>query len=276
MLKQSLHYMVISTIAFALLNTFVKYLSHFDVYEIVFFRALGSLVFTFIYIGRHKLNPFGNQKLLLVIRSLVGLTSMILFFMSLKYLPVGSAVSLRYIAPIFAAIFALFLLKEEIKLIQWLFFGLAFIGVLMLKGFDSEVGGSGFIYAMISAFFSGLVYIIIRKIGNKDHPVIVVNYFMLISLIIAGVISIFNWTTPVGIEWLLLLSLGIFGYFGQLYMTKALQVSETNKVAPLKYMEVIFTMIIGLVWFGDTYTTLGLFGVLIIILALTLNNLVIS
>ncbi|MDN3491229.1 hypothetical protein [Winogradskyella bathintestinalis] len=57
-------------------------------------------------------------------------------------------------------------------------------------------------------------------------------------------------------------------------MTKALQVSETNKVAPLKFMEVIFTIIIGLVWFGDIYTSLGLFGVLIIILALTLNTLV--
>lgn len=82
---------------------------------------------------------------------------------------------------------------------------------------------------------------------------------------------IFHWKQPNLIEWLLFISLGVFGYYGQLYMTKAFQTVETNKIAPVKYVEVIFTVIIGVFWFGEIYTLLSLFAILIIILALVLN-----
>ncbi len=266
--------MLISALAFTLLNVFVKYLVSFDTFQIVFFRSIGSLVFTMSFLLKNKISIFGNSKMLLIIRSLVGLTAMTLFFMSLKYLTVGSAVSLRYIAPIFATFFALVLLKEKIKNLQWIFLGIAFLGVLILKGFDAEINTVGFIYAIASAFFSGLVFIIIRKIGDKDHPIVIVNYFMGIATLVGGVLAIQNWRTPVGVEWLLLMSLGVFGFFGQLYLTKAFQMTETNQVAPFKYLEVIMTMLIGLFWFGETYTLWSVLGILLILVGLTSNVLV--
>jgi len=84
-----------------------------------FFRSIGSLFFTIPFLLKNKISLLGNQKTLLVIRSVVGLISMTLFFLSLKYIAMGTAVSIRYIAPIFAAFFALIFLKEKIKLIQW-------------------------------------------------------------------------------------------------------------------------------------------------------------
>ena len=186
----------------------------------------------------------------------------------------GTAVSIRYIAPIFAALFAIILLKERIKVIQWVFLGIAFSGVLILKGFGGNLQIEGLIFAIISALFAGLVYITIRKIGDKDHPVVVVNYFMVISVVIGGLLSINNWTTPIGVEWLILMSLGIFGYFAQLYMTKAMQIGELNLVAPLKYLEVVFTVVLGLIWFREIYTIYSLIGMLVIITGLSLNTLV--
>jgi len=263
--------MVISALAFTFLNVFVKSLNNFSVYQIVFFRALGSLFFTFPFLLKNKISILGNQKVLLVTRSVFGLISMTLFFLSLKYIAMGTAVSIRYIAPIFAAFFALIFLKEKVKPIQWFFFAIAFSGVLILKGFNTEIQLEGIIFALVSSLFAGLVYITIRKIGNGDHPVVVVNYFMVISVVIGGVLSIDGWINPKGQEWLIFLSLGIFGYFAQLYMTKAMQVGETNQVAPLKYLEVIFTIIIGLIWFKEIYTLWSLVGILMIIAGLTLN-----
>nr|WP_299118763.1 DMT family transporter [uncultured Winogradskyella sp.] len=263
--------MIISALAFTFLNVFVKSLSNFSVYQIVFFRAVGSLFFTIPYLLKNKISLLGNKRSLLIMRSVFGLISMTLFFLSLKYIAMGTAVSIRYIAPIFAAFFALFLLKEKVKPIQWLFFSIAFLGVLVLKGFDTEVQIEGILFAVISALFAGLVYITIRKIGNEDHPVVVVNYFMVISTIIGGLLAINGWVNPIGKEWLVLMSLGVFGYFAQLYMTKAMQVGETNQVAPLKYLEVIFTIIIGLLWFKEIYTIWSLIGILLIVVGLTLN-----
>jgi len=266
--------MIISALAFTLLNVFVKYLVGFDTFQIVFFRSIGSLFFTMTFLLKNKISIWGNNRFLLIIRGFVGLTAMSLFFISLKYLTVGSAVSLRYIAPIFATFFALVLLKEKIKHIQWFFLAIAFLGVLILKGFDSQINTVGFLYAIASAFFSGLVFIIIRKIGNREHPLVIVNYFMAIATLVGGVLAIRNWTTPVGIEWLFLLSLGVFGFFGQLYLTKAFQITETNQVAPFKYIEVIMTMLIGLFWFGETYTIWSVLGILLILVGLISNVLV--
>lgn len=263
--------MLISAIAFACMNISVKHLLHISAYEIVFFRALGSLFFTFGFLLKNKIPFLGNNKLLLIIRSLVGVTSMTFFFMSTKYLSIGTAVSLRYLAPIFAAIFAIFFLREKIKVLQWVFFIMAFLGVVILKGFDAEMSSYGLLLIFISAIFSGLVYIVISKIGKDDHPVVIVNYFMVISAFVGGILSIGNWTNPIGIDWILLMGLGVFGYFGQLYMTKAFQSASTNLVAPLKYVEVIFTILFGVALFGEIYTFWSLLGIALIITGLVLN-----
>lgn len=179
--------------------------------------------------------------------------------------------SLRYLSPIFAAIFAAVILKEKIKSVQWFLFLVAFSGVLILRGFDSTISIHGLTLILLASLFSGLVYIVISKIGTTEHPVVVVNYFMIIATLIGGVLSINNWINPIGIEWILLLSLGVYGYFGQLYMTKAFQIAKANQVAPFKYIEVIFTLLLGVLWFGDIYTIWSVIGIILIISALILN-----
>lgn len=265
--------MVISALAFTFLNVFVKMLDRFDIAQIIFFRSIGSLFFTVGFLLRSKTSPLGNKKGLLLLRSIAGLLSMGLFFAALKELQAGSAVSLRYISPLFAMFFAVLFLKERIKPVQWLFIIVAFFGVLIMKGFDDNLGSLGLLMILGSALFSGIVFIIIRKIGNSDHPVVVVHYFMLFSAIVSGLFTIFYWQTPVGIEWLLLICLGLFGYFGQLYMTKGFGSGQMNVVAPLKYLEVIFTMILGLVWLDEKYTTWSIVGITLVLLGLTLNTL---
>jgi drug/metabolite transporter (DMT)-like permease len=54
-------------------------------------------------------------------------------------------------------------------------------------------------------------------------------------------------------------------------MTKAFQTQETSLIAPLKYLEVIFMIIIGATWFGDTYDFWTLFGIFLILLGLVYN-----
>ncbi|WP_189358742.1 DMT family transporter [Algibacter mikhailovii] len=271
--RSAIKFMLISTLAFACMNGIVKYLTHIGAFQIVFFRALGSLFFTFGFLLKNKISFLGNNRKLLVIRGLVGVTSMSFFFMATKYLPIGTAVSLRYMAPIFAAVFAVLLLKEYVQPIQWLFFAMAFAGVIVLKGFDADLNGYGLVLIFLSAIFSGLVYVVISKIGQGDHPVVIVNYFMIISVLVGGVMSINNWVTPQGIEWFMLFGLGVFGYFGQVFMTKAFQVASTNQVAPLKYLEVVFTVLLGVFIFAEIYTVWSLLGIATIITALILNAL---
>lgn len=253
------------------MNVSVKYLVNVSASQIVFFRSAGSLFFTFGYLLKNDIPILGNNKKLLILRGLVGVTSMTLFFMSTKYLSIGTAVSLRYLAPIFAGIFAVLFLKEKIWPLQWLFFIMAFLGVLVLKGFDSQIDSTGLLLVILASVTSGLVYIIINKIGTSENPVVVVNYFMIIATITGLVLSLNSWVNPVGFEWVLLASLGVFGYFGQVFMTKAFQTGKTDQIAPFKYVEVIFTVSFGLILFNEIYTFWSLLGITLIIGSLILN-----
>lgn len=97
---------------------------------------------------------------------------------------------------------------------------------------------------------------------------------MFTGTVIGGILSINNWVNPKGVDWLLLLSLGVFGFFGQVFMTKAFQIAKTNLVAPLKYIEVIFTISAGIFWFGDIYSQWSLLGIVMILVALIANVIV--
>lgn len=263
--------MLISTLSFACMNALVKYLVSFPTLQIVFFRALGSLMITFIYLKKQRINQWGNQKQLLIYRGIVGVTSMILFFWGVHYISVGSAVTLRYIAPLFAGLLAVIYLKETIKPLQWLFFISAFLGVYLIKNYDASGSNFGVFLVLLAAFFSAVVYILISKIGNKDHPVVVVHYFMLIATLVGGVGSLFFWRSPSLDELILLSSLGIFGFFGQLYMTKAFQNAEAHMVAPFKYVEVIFTLLFGVFILQENYELLHLVGTFLVIVSLVFN-----
>jgi drug/metabolite transporter (DMT)-like permease len=269
--KQAIKFMIVSALAFTFMNLTVKYLIHMSAAQIVFFRSAGSLFFTFGILIPKNINIIGNNPKLLVLRGLFGVVAMSLFFESMKYLPTGTAVSLRYLSPIFAAVLAVFILKEKVKPIQWLLFIVAFSGVLILRGFDSSISTYGLFIILLAAVFSGLVYIVISKIGTSEHPVVVVNYFMMIATIVGGILSINNWIHPVGIEWILLLSLGIYGYIGQLYMTKAFQIAKANQVAPFKYIEVVFTLLLGVFFFAEIYSIWSIIGIVLIVSALILN-----
>ncbi|GAL75397.1 permease of the drug/metabolite transporter (DMT) superfamily [Nonlabens ulvanivorans] len=270
-LQKAILFMLISTLAFAIMNGVVKYLSDFSAFQLVFFRSIGSLIITMIYLNYKKISILGNKRWLLIARGVFGSISLLLFFLSLKYLPVGTAVTLRYLSPIFAAVFAVIWLKERIKPIQWLFFLIAFSGVFILKGYDENISLIGIGLVLLSALGMGLVFVVISKIGKQDHPMVIINYFMAIGVIIGGLLSINNWIQPVGVEWLLLASLGIVGFIGQLFMTRSFQIASTSLVAPLKYLEVIFTVLIGATWFMEIYTIWSVLGIALVIIGLVLN-----
>ena len=113
--KKAIIYMLLSTGAFAFMNIFVKHLNDFPALQLVFFRSVGALIFGTTYLLWKRIPLLGNQKKLLLSRGLTGTLSMALFFYALKFMPLGSAVTLRYLSPIFGIILAIYFLKERVS-----------------------------------------------------------------------------------------------------------------------------------------------------------------
>lgn len=265
--------MLLSTTAFAFMNALVKFLIHFPTFELVFFRSLGTLILTYFLMQSRGVSLRPNRPFLLLLRGFVGVTSMSLFFLGIHYIPIGSAVTVRYIAPLFGGVLAVIFLKEKIYPLQWVFYLFAFAGVVLIKGFDTSISLFGVAIVVGAAFFSAIVYIIISKIGHQDHPLRVVFFFMGIATMVGGIGSTQNFLLPNTLDLTLLLLLGVFGFFGQYFMTKAFQQGEASKVAPFKYVEVIFTLSFGVYLFDEVYTLQSLLGMAMVISGLTASTL---
>ncbi|MFT4534775.1 MAG: drug/metabolite transporter (DMT)-like permease [Saprospiraceae bacterium] len=268
---KAIRYMIFSMMAFAAMNFVVKYLDDYSAWQIAFFRAAGTLFITIPLIFRKRISIWGNERQLLVTRAIVGTTSLILYFLAIKLMPLGTCVTFRYMSPIFAALFALWILREKIMHVQWLFFFTSMMGVVLIKGFDPSLSILGMTLAIISGALSGLVVVIIRKIGDRDDPVVIVNYFMMVCTAVGLIGSLNTWLQPSGFDWILLGLLGILGFLGQYFMTIAAQMETTDVVAPMKYIEIPFTILIGMTFFGETFGWISVIGFIFIITGLIAN-----
>ncbi len=233
---------IISVIAFAVMNVSVKMLPNISFVELVWFRSLISIIITVSYLRGMKIPIWGkpeNRKLL-YLRGIFGVTALSLFFYTLQKLPLATAITLQYTSPLFTALFAVLFLGEIVRRIQWFWFAVAFAGILVMRGSAEGITWSLFIIGVSSAALAGAAYTVISKLKNREHPVVVVLYFPLIAIPVMSIFLPTVWKTPVGIEWLFILLMGVATQFGQVYLTKAYQAADASRVAIFKYLGVIF------------------------------------
>ncbi len=263
-------YILIATFAFSWLNLFAKYLSGFHPLQVVFFRALGTFIFIFPYMISKRIPIIGNNPGWLSLRALLGFLSLAIFFAVVQRVPLGPAVSIRYIAPVFGVLLATYFLKERVKIGQWISFLIAIIGVVILKGVDIRIDQFSFLLALLSAALLGGVFTLIRYLGSREHALTIINYFMVICLM-GSLISIPSWRMPIGNEWFWMGGIGICGLIGQVFMTRAFQLAETNTIAPFKYMELVYALLMAWLFLDEKNGFYALIGMVLIIIGMVLN-----
>lgn len=263
-------YMLIAAFAFAWMNLLAKYLENFHPLQVVFFRCIGTFVFIFPFMVVKKIPIRGTNTFWLTSRGILSFASLALYFVVIQRIPLGSAVALRYTAPVFSAVFALYFLKEKIKTWQWVALAISVVGAFILKGVDLRIDTLSFILIILSSILVGAVFTIVRYLGSREHYLTIINYFMVISLL-GSLFFVHKFRMPLGIEWWYVSGIGIFGLFGQLFLTRSFQLADTATVAPIKYMELVYALILGFFIFNETYTFWPLFGMSILIFGMVLN-----
>ncbi|GAA4352488.1 DMT family transporter [Hymenobacter saemangeumensis] len=280
-LTPGIRQMLLSTLLFAAMNACVKQLAHLPAMEIIFFRSIFSIVASYVSLRQQGVAPFGHNYRLLISRGSTGAIALMCYFLSLQHLPLATAVTVQYLAPIFTAVLGIWLVREAVRPWQWLFFGLSFGGVLLVQQGSPAVGrlaslppSSGLLYlaiGVLGAFVSGLSYNAIRRLRGREHPLVIVFYFPLISLPLSAVACLFSWHWPQGWDWLWLLGCGIFTQGAQLTMTRAYQLERLSRVAPLNYLGMFYALGLGYLFFAEAFGLLAYLGMALVLLGVGLN-----
>lgn len=263
--------MFLSTLAFALANVFVKQVAHLPTMEILFFRCLLGVIFCYVGLRRANAGLKGSNRKLLFFRGLFGTIALYFFFLTLQKIPLASAMTIQYLSPIFTTIIAIFLLKENVKHLQWLFYAMAFAGVVLIEQFDPRVSPFYLAIGVISAFCSGMAYNLVRSLREREHPLTIVLHFQLFGLITGFVFIFFDWKTPVGWDWFYLLLIGIASQLGQIFLTNALQKERAASVAIVNYSGLIYALVIGWFVFGEAQKLESLMGMFLVVLGVLLS-----
>ena len=289
-MNKGILFIILSGLSFLIVNFFVKILGagpnqelfpglqKFPAHELVLARSIVSFTISYYIIKRRGLPVLGFNRKWLVIRGVSGMIALTIFFYSIHYLPLAIASTIQYLAPIFTVVFAMFLLGERVKKLQWFFILLAFVGVGLI-GFNNLLAADQheninylwFGLGILSAAFSGIAYTAIIKLKETDTPINIVIYFPMLSLPIMTAWCLFEFTMPVGIEWLILLIIGIFTQIAQVLMTKALHEGSAGLITPFQYLGAIYAAVVGFFIFDERLSWIVYVGIVLILIGVVVN-----
>ena len=76
--------------------------------------------------------------------------------------------------------------------------------------------------ALAGAILTALAYISVRELSKKEHPLVIIYYFPLVSVPITIPFIFTQGVLPIGMDWFWLIGVGIFTQLGQVWITKGL------------------------------------------------------
>jgi drug/metabolite transporter (DMT)-like permease len=259
-------WMLFASFAFSAMGAAVKLASGiYSTSEIVMYRGLVGtfLLFVLVLVQRGSLRTaFAGAHLW---RAFVGVVSLWLWFYAIGKLPLATAVTLNYMAPIWMALFLLCVgWWQSKKHVEWPLIAailMSFVGVtLVLRPAVETNQWLGGAVGVMSSVLSALAYMQVRKLGQMGEPEYrVVFYFSLMTLC-AGAFGTILENRPAGMPVLtphsmygalLLLAIGISAAMAQMAMTRAYRVGKVLVVANLQYTGIIFSSLWGMFLWGD-------------------------
>ncbi|MBV8687922.1 MAG: DMT family transporter [Alphaproteobacteria bacterium] len=179
-------------------------------------------------------------------RACVGLSTMLLAFSALAYLPLAEATTIGFAAPLFAVALSALVLEEPVGPHRWSAVLAGFLGVLVvMRPAGTHLPPVGLALATLAAFGVGVVTITLRQIGRTEGTQTIVLWFSLLSMAALGLLMPFSAHLHPGRTWLILFALGCFGGMGQLFLTASLRYAPVSVVVPLDYLQLLWAVTLG-------------------------------
>jgi drug/metabolite transporter (DMT)-like permease len=259
--------MVASALCFSVMTALVKAAGQrLPSQEIVLARAAVALVLSWLLLRRAGVAPWGTRRGLLLLRGTFGFLGLTCVFYAVTHLPIAEATVIQYLHPVFTALLAAPFLGERAGRALVGGVALSLLGVAAVARPDALLAGAAGLDPMAlaaavgGAFFSGCAYVTVRKLSATEHPLVIVLYFPLVATpaSIPAVLPVF--VMPRGLEWLLLLGVGVFTQLGQVAITRGLQHEPAGRATALSYLQVPFAALWGVLFFAevpDVWTLCG-------------------
>ncbi|KAJ1523876.1 hypothetical protein ONE63_010431 [Megalurothrips usitatus] len=274
----------LSSLFFSLCSVIVKGLVHIHPMELAACRFVGVLLPTIpILIWRgDNVYPEG-RRIMLLLRSFVGTTGLMLSFYAFRLMPLADASVIVFSVPVFVAIFARLFLKEPCGLWNVVCVLLTLIGVVLITrppllfgnsipALSAENGDTetpnvwGAVAAFSATLFGANAYVLLRALKGLHFSVIMTNFgsFALFqTLLTTWALGQLCWPAC-GTDRLLVVALALFSFGGQILLTLALQMEQAGPVAIARSADIVFAFIWQVLFFQEVPNRYSIAGAILV------------
>jgi drug/metabolite transporter (DMT)-like permease len=278
-LFKAIGFKVISAFLFTCLSALVRQVSDVTpVGQIVFFRsacAIPPVLLIYALRGEFMVAVRTTRVFGQIGRGALSVGGMYSNFAALQRLPLADATAISFASPLITVALAAIVLKERVRIYRWTAVFVGFIGVIvmLIPHLDVSqyftvgamtVATIGSLLALLAACFNAGTVIQTRRLTQSEATSSIVFYFSLMTAL-AGLVSLpFAWHTPTGFELLLLVSCGLFGGIGHIFLTESYRYAQASVIAPFDYSSMLWALLLGYWVFGELPTVLVYVGACIV------------
>jgi drug/metabolite transporter (DMT)-like permease len=256
--------MCVGVSMFPFLNTCLKLLTpHYSVIEIVWARFTGHfLTMIAVFLPGQGWRVFrANRPAIQMIRSFLLLGSTVFSVSGIGYVPLATASAIGFSSPIIVTALSVPLLGESVGPRRWSAVLLGFIGVLIVvRPGGGQLTSATLLLLCASACYA-LYQVATRRSSQHDSAETGIIYAALVGTAATSVLVPFGFEVPhTAFDTVLLASLGVFGGVGHYFVIRAFRLGSAAVIAPLGYLELVGTTVLGYVVFDnfpDSWTWIG-------------------
>ena len=249
---------------FSLMDAGLKLLSaHYPPFQVATLRGAASFPIVLAW----ALATSGWRSLLRIrwplhlLRAALSVMMMASFVFALKRLPLSTAYTIFFIAPMLITALSVPILGERVGPRRWIAIVVGFIGVLiaMRPSADGVVGFAGFA-VLFAAIGYAVSAITVRILARTDNTQAMMVWLMLLMTLGAFAFAVAGWMPVARSDWWLIAGIGIAGALGQYAITEAFIRGEASLLAPLEYTALAWGVGLDLALWGvlpDAITWVG-------------------
>ena len=210
-----------------------------------------------------------------ILRGMLMGAAAMLFFTSVKYMPIADAISVFFVEPILVMFLSWLLLGESVGWRRVIAAIVGFSGAVLVIQPSFDQFGIVSLLPLCTAFLFALYLILTRRFGVNDNPMAMQFYagiggalFCGLALLTGELSGVENISptipaTWVAVGWMVLI--GALGSFCHFLIVLAFSKTQASILAPFQYIEIVSATLLGLIIFDDFPDALKWLGIAIII-----------
>lgn len=259
--------MLLAMVTFSVNDALGKWLvATYSVAQILFIRSIGASLMLAPFMLKSGLKPFREAPRpgLQVVRALLATAETASFYLAVWYIPLATAMTFYLAGPIYVTALSAIFLREKVGLYRWSAVLVGFAGVIVALKPSAETLGPGSLIALGGSFLYALMMIATRQLRETSNVVLAGT--QVAGAITLGAIGLpFAWTAIAGVDFLLLLLLGVVAIFAIVLVNQSLRLAPASIVAPYQYSLIVWAVLFGYLFFGDVPKPHTLIGAGIIV-----------